>query len=93
MTENAEYLLQLASTMAFCVTFTQVIKPSIKETFPKAYKRVLPVVSCLAGIGFQFRLGLAEPLSLLVAIQMTIDGIFGGLLASGGYALADEPKA
>lgn len=90
MTENAEYLLQLGSTMAFCATFTQLTKPMVKEACPKSYKRVLPLVSALAGVAFQFRLGVNELISLAIAAQMTVDGIFGGLLASGGYSLVDE---
>ena len=93
MTENTEYLLQLMSTSAFCATFTQVVKPLVKEMLPKSYKIALPVTSCLAGVAFQFRLGIGEVVSMAMAIQMTIDGIFGGLLASGGYSLTDEKNA
>lgn len=81
--ENIDYITQLGATLAFALTFTQVVKPGIKDVFPSFYKFILPLTAMAAGIAFQFRTGTALPLYL----QFVIDGTFGGILAAGGYSL------
>lgn len=84
--ENIDYITQLGTTLAFALTFTQVVKPGVKDVFPGLYKFVLPLTAMVAGIAFQFRTGIELPLY----VQFLIDGTFGGILAAGGYSLVKK---
>jgi hypothetical protein len=88
--ENIDYVAQLIATSTFCLTMTQTVKPLIKELAPNKHILLLISVSILSGIGFQFRFGLGNPLTLAIILQILIDGTFGGILAAGGYSLAKK---